>query len=130
MAVLIDTSVLVNAGRRGPGLERLIGEQQRAISAITVSELLHGVHRAAPESVRIRRQAFVEHLLGAIEALPITAAVARTHARIWAALEVEGRVIGAHDLWIAATALATGLALATANAAEFERVPGLEVFAL
>jgi predicted nucleic acid-binding protein len=36
-------------------------------------------------------------------------------------------LIGAHDLWIAATALAHGLAVATGNAAEFRRVPGLRV---
>jgi predicted nucleic acid-binding protein len=36
-------------------------------------------------------------------------------------------VIGAHDLWIAATALAYGLGLATDNGTEFKRVPGLRV---
>ena len=130
MAVLIDTSVLVNAERRGRGLDDLVGEQERAICAITVSELLHGVHRATDESVRIRRQAFVEHLLGSLDALPVTTAVARTHAGIWADLERRGSLIGAHDLWIAATALAHGMSVATANRGEFERVPGLAVISL
>lgn len=130
MAVLIDTSVLIDVERRGETLEREIGEQERAISAITVSELLHGVHRAVDESVRVRREAFVEHLLASLEALPITMAVARAHAGVWAALERKGEMIGAHDLWIAATALTHGMSLATANAAEFERIPGLTVVAL
>lgn len=130
MAILIDTSVLIDVERRGGTLERAIGEQERAISAITVSELLHGVHRAVGESVRVRREAFVEHLLGSLEALPVTMAVARAHAGIWAGLERKGKMIGAHDLWIAATALTHGMSLATANAAEFERIPGLTVVAL
>lgn len=130
MAVLIDTSVLVDAERRGQPLERAIGERDRAVSVITASELLHGVHRAADERVRVRREAFVEHLLALIEALPITLAVARAHAGIWASLERKGRMIGAHDLWIAATTLAYGMGVATANADEFERVPGLAVVSL
>ena len=127
MAVLIDTSVLVNPERRGLSLQRAIGEEDRAISAITVSELLHGVHRATDEHVRVRREAFVEHLLASIEALPVTMAVARTHAGVWAGLERKGTPIGAHDLWIGATALAHGMSIATANPGEFERIPGLIV---
>ncbi|HXS33190.1 MAG TPA: PIN domain-containing protein [Solirubrobacterales bacterium] len=127
MAVLIDTSVLVNAERRGLSLERAIGEEDRAISAITVSELLHGVHRATDLGIRARREAFVEHLLASIEALAVTTTVARVHAHVWAGLEEKGTLIGAHDLWIGATALAHGMSVATANPGEFERVPGLVV---
>jgi len=130
LAVLIDTSVLVNAERRGLSLERALGEQDRAISVITVSELLHGVHRAADDDVRNRRQAFVEHIISALEPLPITAPIARTHAEIWAGLERSGEMIGAHDMWIGATALSHGMAVATANATEFGRVPGLALVAL
>ncbi|MEA2300662.1 MAG: hypothetical protein QOE44_1197, partial [Solirubrobacteraceae bacterium] len=32
-----------------------------------------------------------------------------------------------HDLWIAATAIAHGLTLATRNSSHFERVPGLRL---
>jgi tRNA(fMet)-specific endonuclease VapC len=127
MAVLIDTSVLVHVERRGHTLDEAVGEQDRAISVITASELLHGVHRARTGTVRTRRAAFVEHLLSAIEPLPITLAVARAHAEIWAELESNGDLIGAHDLWIAATALSHGMEVATANARDFERVPGLSV---
>ncbi|HSS03576.1 MAG TPA: PIN domain-containing protein [Solirubrobacterales bacterium] len=127
MAVLIDTSVLVNAERRGQSLDQAIGDQDRAISVITASELLHGVHRANTGAVRARRSAFVEHMISAIEPLTITTAVARAHAGIWAELENDGNLIGAHDLWIAATALSHGMAVATANPRDFERVPGLNV---
>ncbi|HEV7400528.1 MAG TPA: PIN domain-containing protein [Solirubrobacterales bacterium] len=130
MAVLIDTSVLVDVERRGLSLERALGERERAISVITASELLHGVHRAKDNRVRTRRQAFVEHLISSIEPLPITTSIARSHAEIWAGLERGGETIGAHDMWIAATAVSHGMEVATANATEFQRVPGLTVVAL
>ena len=127
MAVLIDTSVLVRAERRGDALEAAIGEADRAISVVTASELLYGVHRARTAKVRTRRSAFAEHLLAALDPIPITMGVARVHAEVWAALERVGTPIGAHDLWIAATALGHGMDVATANPRDFERVPGLDV---
>jgi len=130
LAVLIDTSVLINAERRGPSLEDVLGERERAISVITSSELLHGVHRATDRHVRARRQAFVEYMISSIEPLPITTSVARAHAEIWAGLERDGKVIGAHDMWIAATAVIHGMEIAAGNATEFERVPGLTVGAI
>ena len=128
MAVLIDTDMLVDLehGVASPTVEQTIGSEDRAISVITVSELLHGVHRARGAQ-RSRRSAFVEHLLAELQAIPITETVARVHADVWARLAARGHLIGAHDLWIAATALAHGLGLATGNADEFERIPGLRV---
>jgi tRNA(fMet)-specific endonuclease VapC len=127
---LIDTSVLVDTERGGEALGRVPEDDGHSISVITVSELLHGVHRAVDSSRRTQRQAFVEHVLAELEMLPATVEVARIHADLWAQLEANGEVIGAHDLWIAATALAHGLRVATANSREFERVPGLEVLAV
>ena len=128
MAVLIDTGLLVDLERgvANPKVDAAIGEEDRAISVITVSELLHGVHRAEGAQ-RARRSAFVEHLLAGVRALEITEQVARVHADIWAQLAARGEVIGAHDLWIAATALAHGMGLATANTREFKRIPGLRL---
>ena len=128
MAVLIDTDLLVDLERgvANPGADQAIGDDDRAISVITVSELLHGVHRASGAQ-RTRRSAFVEHLLAGMRAIEITEQVARVHAEVWAELAGEGLIIGAHDLWIAATALAHGMGLATGNADEFRRVPGLQV---
>jgi tRNA(fMet)-specific endonuclease VapC len=107
-------------------LEALVGDEERAISVITVSELLHGVHRAT-RAQRARRSAFVEHLLAGFEPVPITETVARVHAEVWADLSRRGQRIGAHDLWIAATALAHGLGVATRDRADFGRVRGLRV---
>ncbi len=128
MAVLIDTDMLVDLQRgvANPEVENAIGDEDRAISVITVSELLHGVHRASGAQ-RSRRSAFVEHLLGGMRAIEVTEQIARAHADTWAQLAAEGHLIGAHDLWIAATALAHGMRLATGSPGEFQRVPGLQV---
>ena len=40
-----------------------------------------------------------------------------------------GEPIGAHDLWIAATALAHDFGVATGNASRFDWIPGLRVVA-
>ncbi len=127
MAVLIDTDLLVEWERSGAGdLQALLGDEERAISVITVSELLHGVHRATGGR-RVRRQAFVEHIIAGFDPIPITEAVARIHAEVWARLSRRGETIGAHDLWIGATALAHGLGVATRNSGDFGRIPGLRV---
>lgn len=127
MAVLIDTSVLIDVERRDGVLDEAVGTKKRAISVITVSEFLHGVHRAVGDAERLCREAQVERILAPIEAIPITDVVARIHARTGASLERAGNPISPHDLWIAATALSHGMAVATANARDFERVPGLTV---
>lgn len=128
MAVLIDTDLLVDLehGVGAPEFDQLLGGHESAISVVTVSELLHGVHRASGAR-RARRSAFIEHLLAGLQAVPITEPVARVHADLWAQLAERGETIGAHDLWIAATAVAHGLSLATGNTAEFGRVPGLQL---
>jgi predicted nucleic acid-binding protein len=128
VALLIDTDLLIDLerGDDAAGVDSLLGEEECAISVITMSELLHGVLRAGG-ATRARRRAFVEHVIAGMRAIPITEPVARVHADIWADLSGRGEPIGAHDLWIAATALAHGLGLATRNASHFDRVPGLRV---
>jgi predicted nucleic acid-binding protein len=126
VAVLIDTDLLIDLKRGNAAAESLLGDEERAISVITVSELLHGVLRAQG-ATRARRQAFVEHLLAGLPAIPITELVARIHADIWSGLADRGEPIGAHDLWIAATAIAHGLGIATRNNSHFDRIPGLRV---
>lgn len=106
--------------RRGAGGEKV------AISVITVSELLHGVHRASGER-RAKRSAMVEHVLASMTAVPITEPIARTHAELSAQLSDLGSPVGAHDLWIAATAVAGGFGVITSDARGFGRIPGLRV---
>ena len=130
MGVLIDASILIEYERGRLDLApRIRGREDEAffLSVITVSELLHGVHRAPGPSARARRSVFVEGVLETFPVLPIDLPTARIHAEAWSTLAADGSMIGAHDLWLAAAALAHGLSMATANVREFERVPGLMV---
>ena len=130
MGALIDSSILIHAERGSLDLERILSqsaETELAISAVTASELLHGVYRASKKSHRAVREAFIERLLEVWPVLPFDLTAARIHARIWAELAAKGVAIGAHDLMIAATALANGLALVTRDKRSFPKIPGLRV---
>jgi predicted nucleic acid-binding protein len=98
-----------------------------AISAVTASELLVGVHRARTDEQRVRRSFTVEEILGSFPIVPFDVSAARIHARLAADLITRGQLIGAHDLLIAATALANGYGILTANSRDFRRIPGLTV---
>ncbi|MBI4494969.1 MAG: type II toxin-antitoxin system VapC family toxin [Chloroflexi bacterium] len=125
MGTLLDTSVLIRAERAGLQLSVPDGEEVGIVS-ITASELLHGVHRADPRN-RARRDAFVEHVLRTIPVKPFDLHAARVHAQLWADLASSGKLIGPHDLIVAATALALGWSVATYNQDEFSRVPGISI---
>ncbi len=130
MGVLIDTSVLIASERGRFGVEqRLPGREDEEffVSVITASELLHGVHRANSPDVRARRSAFVEAVLSRFPLLSVDLQTARTHSQLWAELASAGKMIGPHDLWLAAACVAHGLTLVTANVREFQRVPGLSM---
>lgn len=130
MATLIDASVLIALERgtlEATALTSGFGDQELALSAITASELLHGVHRARSAVQRHRREAFVEALLAQFPVVPFDLVVARVHASLWAGLARRGVVIGERDLLIGATALARDMALATRDARSFPKIPGLSV---
>ncbi len=129
MGTLIDTSVLVAAERGSTDLETISRSYNDDIflSVVTVSEMLHGLHRATTPIIRERRSRFISGLLDLMPVLPIDLEISTEHARIWATLAAKGNMIGMNDAWIAATCTARGLAIATLNIREFERVPGLRV---
>ncbi len=127
MVPSLDTSVMIAAERGRLDLELITAQagDEIAISAITASELLHGVERAARLEHRTRREAFVESLLARWPVIPFDLAAARVHAGIWAQLAAKGTLVGAHDLIIAATAIAIGARVATRDERSFPRIPGL-----
>ncbi len=130
MAVLIDTSVAIALEREAAGLETLhdnLADERVFLAAITASELLHGVHRADTAQRRERRLRHVEAIFEATAILPFDLEVARVHSRIWADLAASGRMIGAHDLQIAATAVAHDLHVATLNREHFSRIEDLQL---
>jgi len=61
--------------------------------------------------------------------LPLDTEAARVHAQLHAAQLDAGSRSGAHDLLIAATAVAHGFAVLTRDVDDFSRVPGLAVLA-
>ncbi len=132
MGFLIDSSVLIEAERGRfslADLARQYSDEPFALAAITASELLHGVHRAKDAGQREKRARFVEYILDIFPILAFDLEIARVHAELWASMQSNGQVIGAHDLMIAATARAVGYGVVTINSTEFQRVPGLKVIA-
>ena len=130
MGALIDSSVLIDFERGSFDLERVpaeLSDTDISISAVTASELLHGVHRASRSRIRSQREAFVERLLEAWPVLPFDLTAARIHGKLWAELAAKGVAIGAYDLMIGATAIANGLQLITRDKRSFPRIPGLQV---
>ncbi len=103
----------------------LLGEP--FVSVMTVSELKVGIHRANTIERREKRSQFVATVLSCVSVLDIDSAVADLHSLIVADLTQQGKTIGPHDYWIAATALKYDYDLLTTNAEEFQRVPNLKV---
>jgi predicted nucleic acid-binding protein len=130
MATLIDSSVLIDIERRRLSLDDLLAEhaeEEAAIAAVTASELLHGVHRATKGRRQTQREAFVESVLTNVPVVPFDLVAARVHACLWAQLAGKGITVGAHDLLIAATAVAVGFSVATRDDRSFPLIPGLSL---
>ena len=95
---------------------------QMAISAITFSELLHGVEKSAAPA---RNLAAVEDFCSRLDLLAYGPKASLHYGQIRSSLERSGTPIGVNDLHIAAHARSEGLTLVSNNLREFERVPGL-----
>jgi len=125
--LILDTAVLIAAERAGDALDRLIGDEDDvAIAAVTAAELLVGVELADPRR-RERRRRYVEALLETIPVEDYDLEAARAHAALLAHVCREGRPRGAHDLLVAATAVARARVVVTTDAAGFAGLPGVEV---
>lgn len=121
--LLLDTTFLIDAERGGVD-QAIDDDDDVAIAAVTIAELLVGV-RLASGKRRDARQAYVD---GILESLPIIAYdrnVAVEHADLLVAVRGQGRPRGAHDLLIAATARATDRTIVTADQTAFTDLPGV-----
>ena len=125
--LILDTTILIAAERIGLRLDDLIGDEDDvAIAAVTAAELLVGVE-LADASRRKGRHSFVEGLLESVPVEEYDLEVARVHATLLAHTRRTGRVRGAHDLLIAATAVSRHRIVVTADATGFGDLPGVEV---
>jgi tRNA(fMet)-specific endonuclease VapC len=137
MGLVLDSSVVIDAERRRETVEQLIeriirltGDQDAALSAVGVTELVHGIFRASTPAIRVRREAFLNELLADITVYPYTKEVAMLAGRIDGEQQGKGIVIPFADLLIGATALALGYSVLTVNVRDFERIPSLSVLKL
>jgi len=125
-ALVLETSFLVDLER-----ERHRGEagahaflEANAASRVFVTFTTVGELAAGP---RLQEREAWQELLSPFHVLPWSFDVAWQYGRIYRHLADEGRLIGANDLWIAATAIVSGLPLVTADHDDYRRVPGLEL---
>ena len=69
----------------------------------------------------------VRRFLAEFSVLPLDDSARDAYGRLRTGLERRGEVIGAHDMLIAAHAIARGATLVTNNEREFKRVKGLRI---
>lgn len=103
----------------GPTPERI------AVSVVTVGELRLGVLAAGSGPIRARRLEALSRA-EALEPLPVDAHVAHAWAVLRLALCDQGKTMPINDSWIAATAIAKRIPVASRDGA-YDGVPGLEV---
>lgn len=125
--LILDTTVLIAAERASADTDEVMGDDDDvAMAAVTVAELLVGVQLGRPEHQAARRR-YVDSLIDAIPIEPYDLEVARTHAALLAHVHEAGRPRGAHDLLIAATARKSGRTVVTADARGFADLPRVDV---
>jgi len=102
------------------------------ITAVTLAELSVGPLVAREERERAARQAQLQQAEADFVPLPFDATAARAFGRVAASLRRDGRkpAARAYDAMIAATAVANGLPVYTANPADFRGIDELEVVAI
>jgi tRNA(fMet)-specific endonuclease VapC len=76
---------------------------------------------------RARAERFVEAFIVTLEVIPFDLDAARVHAALSADLRTRGVAVGAHDLLIAATAVARDYAVVTRDLRSFPRIDGLQM---
>jgi tRNA(fMet)-specific endonuclease VapC len=137
MGLILDSSVAIASERRRETVERLIervvtatGDQEAALSAIGVTELIHGLYRAQTPVLRLRRQSFLDELLRALTVYPYTKETAMLAGKLDGEQQSKGVVIPFGDLLIGATALSPGFSVLTENLRHFQKIPGLSVIQL
>ena len=132
--LILDSSIAIAGERTGMTptdlLHRIRAVTQSedvGLTAIGVTELVHGIYRAeSPSRAQLRR----EFLTGLLEDLPVhdyTLQIAEIAGRIDGEQTVRGNIIPVIDLLIGATALHLGFPILTTNVRHFRKIPGLHV---
>lgn len=124
--LILDTGVLVAAERGQLDFAATAGDETDvAVPTIVVAEYLTGVRLARTNRQRETRRAFLDRILDVVPVEDYTRAVAECHADLLAHARRAGTTRGAHDLIVAATAIATRRTiLTTDDDARFADLPG------
>lgn len=137
MGLILDSSVVIAAERRGETPEQLVqqviavvGDQEAALSSVGLTELVHGIYRANSVQVQISRRSFVEELRIGLTVYPYTAETAMLAGRIDGEQTATSIIIPFVDLLIGATALSLGFSVLTSNLRHFKQIPGLNVISI
>ena len=127
MGLILDTNLIIVAEREAKRgitstIEHLFASRakERFYITFTVAGELACGQSASPKRDW-------ERLCRPYPILPWSRDVSWRYGEIYRALAAKGQLIGANDMWIAATALVHGMEVVTNNVAEFSRVPGLKV---
>lgn len=105
---MLDTGVLVASerGRSAVMVDTIDRDDDVVIAAVTVAELRTGIELAGARQ-RPGRTDFLVRVLETLPVAPYDVEVAEAHGRLLAHIHRAGAKRGAHDLIIAATAVAT-----------------------
>ena len=127
MGLILDTNFIIVAereARRGSAttIDRFfaIRSQETFHITFTVAGELACGQSASPKRDW-------ERLCRPYPILPWSRDISWQYGEVYRALAAKGQLIGANDLWIAATALVHGMGVVSNNVDEFSRVPGLTV---
>lgn len=121
-----DTSLFVALEQQRP--LRAQPPHELLVSVVTLGELEAGVLAAPDLSTRARRLRTLRDA-ASLEPLVIDQQVAEAWARLRVSLREAGRSMPVNDSWIAATALALGLPVATQDD-DYTGIPDLDVILL
>jgi len=137
MGVILDSSAVIAVERRGGMVGTLIeealkvaGDQDAALSAVGLTELVHGVYRSPRPELREQRLRFLNELLDVVPVYPYTKEAALLAGRIDAEQKSRGVTIPFADLLIGATALALDYSVLTVNLRHFKLIPSLTILEL
>ena len=118
---LVDLDREIGRGNRGPAQQFL---ELHAEDRLYVTSTIAGELAAGP---RVEDRESWEALVSPFRVLEINRDVCWEYGRAYRYLRDNGRLIGANDLWIAATGVAYRTPVVTRNERHYRRVPGLRV---
>src|ERR1017187_5658711 len=128
MGLIVDSSEAISAERLGltayqmvERIARLGGDEEIAVSVVSVLELAHGVARAESPPRRVKRQQFLDDLLAEIPVHPVTVPITLRAGQLDGRMQATGKRAALADLLIGATALELGYSVLTSNRRHFDQ---------